>query len=219
MTGKSPYRVAVVYHAPVYQEGIGLVLDSDPRLRTTSTHATLDALALAVQSGLAELPDVVLVELAAPWEALWGALLRWRTQWPTAGLLVLGELTELLAQGALAHGAHGVVALADGCKQLMHATHCVADGGLYKNSWMEHHLLAGRNGRVQRQANVPKLTPKEAEVLRLMARRDSPTYATMATELGVSERTVHTYRDVLFRKFGVHTRGALVFRARELRLV
>jgi len=219
MTGKSPYRVAVVYHAPVFQKGVALVLDCDPRLRTTSTHATLDALALAVQGGLAELPDVVLVELAAPWEALWGALLRWRTQWPMAGLLVVGELTELLAQGALEHGAHGVVALADGHKQLVHATHCVADGGLYKNSWMERHLLAGRNSRGQRQPTAPKLTPKEAEVLRLMARRDSPTYATIAVELGIGERTVHSHRDMLFDKFEVHTRGALVFRARELRLV
>ncbi|MGV3637998.1 MAG: hypothetical protein ACO1NQ_10205, partial [Flavobacteriales bacterium] len=143
MTGKNPYRVAVVYHAPVYQEGVALVLAREPRLHPSATQATLDALALAVQGGLVDVPDVVVVELAAPWEALWGALLRWRTQWPTAGLLVVGELTELLAQGALEHGAHGVVALADGCQQLVQATLCVAEGGLYKNRWMERHLLAG----------------------------------------------------------------------------
>jgi len=219
MTGKSQYRVAVVVHAPVYQEGIALVLEQDERLRITSMHASLDALALAVQRGEVEKPDVVLVELAAPWEAQWGALLRWREQWPKVGVLALGELTEQLAQGALESGANGVVPVTVAGVELQEAVCCVAAGGLYKNSWMERHVLAGRTSRGGRQPAVPKLTPQQAVVLRLMARSDRPTYASIAQELGIGVRTVESYHDDLFAKFDVHTRGALLNRARELRLI
>lgn len=130
MTGKRQYRVAVVYHAPVYQEGIALVLEQDERLRITARYASLDALALAVQSGQVEVPDVVLVELAPPWEGLWGAVMRWREKWPTANVLVVGELTEHLAKGVLESGAHGAVALSDSTLHLQQAAYCVAEGGL-----------------------------------------------------------------------------------------
>ena len=219
MTGKRQYRVAVVYHAPVYQEGIALVLEQDERLRITARYASLDALALAVQRGEVEKPDVVLLELAPPWEAQWGALLQWREQWPKVGVLALGELTEQLAQGALEGGANGVVAVTVAGEELQEAVYCVAAGGLYRNSWLERNLRAGRNSRGARQQAVPKLTPQQAVVLRLMARSDSPTYASIAQEMGIGVRTVECYRDDLFAKFDVHTRGALLYRARELRLV
>lgn len=57
MTGKSQYRVAVVVHAPVYQEGVALVLEKDARLRITADHAMLDVLTMAVRVGVVELSD------------------------------------------------------------------------------------------------------------------------------------------------------------------
>jgi DNA-binding CsgD family transcriptional regulator len=62
-----------------------------------------------------------------------------------------------------------------------------------------------------------KLTRREAEVLRLIAR--GCTYSRVADRLGVSAHTVATHIKNAYRKLDVHTAGAAVMRAVELQLI
>jgi DNA-binding CsgD family transcriptional regulator len=61
------------------------------------------------------------------------------------------------------------------------------------------------------------LTPRESEVLRLLARGRS--YGQIALQLGVSINTVATHIKKLYLKLDVHTAAAAVMRAIELRLL
>jgi len=62
-----------------------------------------------------------------------------------------------------------------------------------------------------------RLTEREAEVLRLIAR--GCTYAQVAERLGMSANTVGTHIKNAYRKLDVHTAAAAVMRAIELRLL
>ncbi len=61
------------------------------------------------------------------------------------------------------------------------------------------------------------VTAREAEVLRLLAR--GYTYAGAGEQLGVTTNTVATHIKNVYRKLDVHSAGAAVMRAVELRII
>jgi DNA-binding CsgD family transcriptional regulator len=61
-----------------------------------------------------------------------------------------------------------------------------------------------------------RLTGREAEVLRLIAR--GCTYVQVAVALGISANTVGTHIKNAYRKLEVHSAAAAVMRAVELRI-
>ena len=63
---------------------------------------------------------------------------------------------------------------------------------------------------------VVRLTGREAEVLRLIAR--GCTYVQAAAALGISAHTVGTHIKNAYRKLDVHSAAAAVMRAVELRI-
>lgn len=64
---------------------------------------------------------------------------------------------------------------------------------------------------------APRLTPRESDVLRLIAH--GCTYAQAADRLGVSLHTVTSHIKNAYRKLGVRSGAAAVMRAVELRLL
>ena len=63
----------------------------------------------------------------------------------------------------------------------------------------------------------PRLTEREADVLRLIAR--GHTYADAAQRLGISPHTVASHIKKAYRKLGVHSAGAAVLSAVKLGLI
>jgi DNA-binding CsgD family transcriptional regulator len=63
---------------------------------------------------------------------------------------------------------------------------------------------------------VVRLTGREADVLRLIAR--GCTYVQVAAALGISEHTVGSHIKNAYRKLEVHSAAAAVMRAVELRI-
>lgn len=61
-----------------------------------------------------------------------------------------------------------------------------------------------------------QLTPRESEVLRLLAR--GCTYIQVGDRLGMSVHTVESHVKNVYRKLDVHSARAAVWRAAELRL-
>jgi DNA-binding CsgD family transcriptional regulator len=65
-------------------------------------------------------------------------------------------------------------------------------------------------------AVIMPLTPRETDVLRLMAR--GHTYIQIGDQLGVSLHTVASHAKKIYRKLGVRSARAAVWRALELGL-
>ena len=63
----------------------------------------------------------------------------------------------------------------------------------------------------------PRLTARESDVLRLIAR--GYTYAGAAERLGISAHTVASHIKKAYRKLGVHSAGAAVLQATRLRII
>ena len=65
--------------------------------------------------------------------------------------------------------------------------------------------------------SIVRLSPREADVLRLIAQ--GCTYSQAAHRLGVSHNTITTYIKSSYYKLNVHSAGAAVMRAVELGII
>jgi len=73
-----------------------------------------------------------------------------------------------------------------------------------------------RSNGAERVIDTIQLTPREADVLRLLAR--GCTYIQVSDHLGMSVHTVESHVKNVYRKLDVHSARAAVWRAMELRL-
>ncbi len=72
-------------------------------------------------------------------------------------------------------------------------------------------------GQVRHVPAPNDLTPRETEILKLLAR--GLVDKEIAAQLGISHRTVHHHNESIFGKIGVSTRGAAALFAMEKGLV
>ncbi|MFE0452358.1 LuxR C-terminal-related transcriptional regulator [Streptomyces sp. NPDC058914] len=171
-------------------------------------------IAAAVESGpeleraLAELkPDVAVVDVRLPPthtdEGLQCALAA-RRERPGLPVLVLSQHVEqLYARELLADGSGGVGYLLKDrvfdAEQFVDAVRRVAAGGTAMDPQVIQQLLARRTGDDQNP--VARLTPREREVLELMAQGRSN--AAIAGKLVVTERAVAKHTANIFVKLGL----------------
>jgi DNA-binding CsgD family transcriptional regulator len=73
------------------------------------------------------------------------------------------------------------------------------------------HLHQAYRDAEQRRHPVPRLTPRQNELLRLLAAGHTNTQ--IARQLGISEGTVRTHLETIYQKLGVSSRTAAVTRA------
>ncbi len=73
------------------------------------------------------------------------------------------------------------------------------------------HLQQAYRAAEQRRHPVPRLTPRQNELLRLLAA--GRTNRQIARQLGISEGTVRTHLETIYQKLGVSSRTAAVTRA------
>ncbi|MEU3618544.1 response regulator transcription factor [Streptomyces sp. NPDC006872] len=175
-------------------------------------------IAAAVETGpelaraLAELePDVAVVDVRLPPthtdEGLQCALEARRAK-PGLPVLVLSQHVEqLYARELLADGSGGIGYLLKDrvfdADQFVDAVRRVAAGGTAMDPQVIQQLLARRTG--DGQGPVDRLTPREREVLELMAQGRSN--AAIAAKLVVTERAVAKHTANIFVKLGLEVAG------------
>jgi DNA-binding NarL/FixJ family response regulator len=123
---------------------------------------------------------------------------------------------EELAVQALKLGAAGYVTKSSASEELVHAARKALTGGRYVSSAVAEKLagvLSGDPGQLPHEA----LTVRELQVLRLIA--TGLTHKEIAAELGLSEKTVATYRQRVTDKLGISSAVELTRYALRHRLV
>ena len=155
-------------------------------------------------------PDVAIVDIRLPPthkdEGLQAAL-EIRKRHPSMGVLVLSQYVEVgLALTLLAESAEGVGYLlkdriAD-VKEFVSAVRRVADGGSALDPVIVSTLLA----RQRTDDPISQLTPREREVLELMATGSSN--QGIADELVITLRAVEKYVSSIFGKLGLPSTGS-----------
>jgi DNA-binding NarL/FixJ family response regulator len=213
MSGK--IRVMVADDQALVREGLMTLLATVPGLDPVAAAADGDeALAMCRRHR----PDVVLMDLRMPGLDGVEATRRIRSQQPETEVVVLttyADETSIL--DALQAGARGYLTKDAGIAAITRAVQAAANHETLLDAVVHARLLAtaGQVSRAGQAAVSPPadLTPREAEVLSLVARGLSN--GEIAEALVVSEATIKTHINHIFTKIGARDRAQAVHYAYE----
>ncbi len=185
-------RAVIAEDSVLLREGIGRLL-VEGGIDVAATVGDADALLQAIES---HRPDLAIIDVRMPPthrdEGLRAAI-EIRRRWPEVALLVLSQFveeryaTELIAGDTRALGYLLKDRVAD-IDEFLDAVHRVADGGTALDAEVVRQLLA----RSRRVDPLSQLTPKEGEVLGLMAegRSNAAIAEALVVTLGAVEKHV-----------------------------
>jgi DNA-binding NarL/FixJ family response regulator len=199
-------RVAIAEDSVLLREGLASLLE-EAGFDVVALCENADDLLLKVRSFS---PDVAIVDIRMPPthkdEGLRAAL-EIKSQHPSVGVLVLSQYVEVgLALKLLAESAEGVGYLLkdriSDVKEFVAAVRRVGDGGSALDPTIVSTLLA----RQRPDDPISQLTPREREVLELMAGGSSN--QGIADSLVITLRAVEKYVSSIFGKLGLPSTGS-----------
>ena len=213
----APIRVLAADDQRVVREGLALVLGLLPGVEVVATAADGDeAIELAHRLG----PDVVLMDLNMPRRDGVSAIQALREQCPQIKVIVLTTYADdRSVLDALRAGARGYLTKDAGGEQIEQALRDVLDDRSVLDPAVQHHVVAAiaagpTANRTPSAATADSpplpagLTPREAQVLELIAR--GLTNAEIASRLAVGEATVKSHINHLLPKIGARDRAQAV---------
>ena len=158
-------------------------------------------------------PDLLLLDLSMPKMDGLDCLREIKSRWPDAKVIVLTmHEDENYIKQAMQAGAAAYVHKSAADTDLFKAIDAVQAGQLYlsqqDSSLLLHVLLKQDLAPVDNQAPFVLLSPREREVLRLIAHGYS--MAEVAERLSLSIKTVDTYKTRLMEKLGTTRKSELV---------
>ena len=160
-------------------------------------------------------PDVVLLDFRLPDGAGPDAANAIRGIRPAARMIFLTrEDSDAARFAAVQSGASAFLHKSRAAAEVVAAIRDVARGKMLITPRTIATLLAKRRGI---DAQLERLTPREREVLRLMA--EGLPSRSIAAELGISYTTVRTHIRSLGSKLAVHSKLEAIVKARELGLI
>ena len=205
-------RVMIVEDHRVVAEGLAALIDHQADMKVVGSVGTV---AGVVDAAVELNPDVVLLDFRLPDGSGPDAAAAIRRVQPAAKMIFLTrEDTDAARFAAVQSGASAFLHKSRAAVDVVAAIRDVARGKMLITPRTIATLLAKRRG-IERQ--LDRLTPREKEVLRLMA-EGYPSRA-IAAELGISYTTVRTHIRSLGSKLAVHSKLEAVVKARELGLI
>ncbi len=218
MVSDERIRVLIADDHAVLRTGLRMLLSAQPDITVVGEAGTVEQ-ALALDEDLR--PDVVLMDLTLPVQA--GApstapagleaIRRITAQRPGARVLALTmHDDEGYLRAVLEAGGAGYVLKRAADTELLSAIRAVWRGGTYLHPEHARLLLGGSAStpatEPEADDSYERLSPREQQVLQLIAL--GHTSQEVADSLGLSAKTVETYKSRLMTKLGLEGRAALV---------
>jgi two-component system NarL family response regulator len=210
-----PVRVIVVDDQELFRRGLVMLLGVEPDIEVVGEAGDgVTASELAVST----MPDIVLLDVRMPKRSGLQACMRIKEEVPSARIIMLtvsdeeGDLYE-----AVKNGASGYLLKDSSIEEVAQAIRVVAEGQSLISPSMAVKLIDEfkEMSRTDRdQVPTPRLTDRELEVLRLVARGLNNREA--AKELFISENTVKNHVRNILEKLQLHSRmEAVMYAVRE----
>ena len=210
-----PVRVIVVDDQELFRRGLVMLLGVEPDIEVVGEAGDgVTASELAVST----MPDIVLLDVRMPKRSGLQACMRIKEEVPSARIIMLtvsdeeGDLYE-----AVKNGASGYLLKDSSIEEVAQAIRVVAEGQSLISPSMAVKLIDEfkEMSRTDRdQVPTPRLTDRELEVLRLVAKGLNNREA--AKELYISENTVKNHVRNILEKLQLHSRmEAVMYAVRE----
>lgn len=209
-------QILIADDHPVVRGGLKAAIHADQGLEVVG-EACDGAETLAAIERLR--PDIAVIDINMPKINGIAASRQARREHPDLGLVVLtAHDGEDLFHSALDAGANGYLLKDSALMEIVSAIRAVSEGGYYVTRSMMPYLLQ-RNNREAPPPAPPKLdlplTPIEWRILRCIAAGKAT--REIASELGLSGRTVENRRNAICEKLGLHGANSLLQFALEHR--
>ncbi len=206
--------VMVVEDDPAFLTRFCGIVAGAPGLTLTAAVANLGA---ARQALAAKVPDVLLTDLGLPDGSGIELIRETALQHPETDIMVIsvfGDEQHVVA--SIEAGATGYILKDSLPQEFVALIHQLRAGGSPISPLIARHLL--RRLRPTPPAPAPsELTPREAEVLALIAKGFN--FAEVARLLEVSPHTVTAHVKKIYEKLAVHSRGEAVYEATRMGLL
>ena len=211
-------RVFLVDDHAVFRSGVRAELAAEPGLQVVGEAATVGAAVAGIDS---ESPDVVLLDVHLPDGGGPAVLARIKPGPVCLALSVSDSAEDVIA--VIRAGTRGYVTKTISGADLADAVHRVAGGDAVFSPRLAGFVLdaftgsASGHSAAEQGPEFDSLTPREREVLQLLAR--GYTYREIAGELVISVKTVETHASSVLRKTQQSNRNALTRWATQRRIV
>lgn len=213
----SPINVLIVDDHALVRSGLRLLISGQPDMTVVGEAGSLiDALEVAAHAR----PDVICLDLAMPGPSGVASVERLRAAVPAARIVVVTMHDDpAYVRTAIAMGAAGYVNKSAADTELISAIRAVASGRVFIDVGDAATLESILTPRAPAAGRSPlgALSERELEVLRSVAR--GYTNQRIADEIGLSVKTVESYRARLMKKLGLKERADLVRLAIEMGLL
>jgi DNA-binding NarL/FixJ family response regulator len=209
--GVEPIRVLIADDHPVVRRGMGSLLASLDGVQVVGEVADGAA---AVREAQLLRPDVVVMDLQMPVLDGVEATRRLVAAVPDTAVLVLTMFDDDEAVfAAMRAGARGYLLKGAEQEQILAAIRSVVAGQVVIGPGVAARLLSQLVDRPRAEPAFPELTPREREILDLIAQGRNN--AAIAARLGLAPKTIGNHISAIFGKLRVATRAEAVVRARD----
>jgi len=205
-----PFRCVVADDHPAIIDALARFLEDEPDIELVGRAHDGEQ---AMRTIEAEAPDVAILDLRMPpFGGIDIARRLIESQSKTVVLLYTAHAERALLMEALDAGARGFLLKEAPLDDVARAIRLVSGGGIYIDP-----ALAGIVAGPESAARLPHLTPREREVLRLLA--DGMRNEQVGLELGISPLTVRTHVKNAMDKLAADTRTEAVASALRQSLI
>lgn len=185
-------------HPMMRQSLVSMITAYGPPFKILATAKTPKEAMMIIEGGV---PDVVLTDIHMPSMSGFELIEYLRGLYPSIRFLVFtASYEEEYLLQAFDRGAHGYLVKDAESAELLQAIEVVSKGYT--------HFPVELTQSLERRSKKPSLTPRELEVLHLIA--DGMTSKEIAKILGIDHRTIETYRSKIRQRFGLDSGAALL---------
>jgi len=203
---RSRITVLLVDPNPIARDGMSCILGQHADVRVVA--AVGDATE-AIREAERVKPHVAVMDISMPGLNGIDATRLMTGKAPGLGVVILStHSSPVVVRRAVEAGALGFLAKDAGTEELVRAVRAAGAGERYISQRLAHSLLDARRSAGPRENGVEVLTPTERNILKLVT--EGKSNYEVAAAIGLSPRTVETYRGRLMRKLGIENLPTLV---------